>query len=78
MILAVYYLFTLTNTSLSYMIDPVHGANGLFRGLKNTHNFNPHWYVVGQAKEFLTNKPKKIILDGSPTVSYTHLRAHET
>lgn len=66
MILAVYCLFTFTNTSLSYMIDPVHGSNGLFRGSKNTHSFNPHWYVVGQAKEFLINKPKKIILDGAP------------
>ena len=54
------------NNGNSYMIDPVHGTNGIFANSNRNVPLNPHWYVIGQAKDFPVNQPKKITLNGSP------------
>jgi nitrite reductase/ring-hydroxylating ferredoxin subunit len=48
------------------MIDHTHGSSPVFPVSEPFMQFNPHWYVVGQAKDFPINQPKKITLNGSP------------
>ena len=59
-------IFTLVNTSSCYMIDNIHGPNPVFPVSDPFMHLNPHWYVVGQSKDFPINKPKKITLNETP------------
>ena len=64
--IALFTFFALVNITSCYTIDHIHGSSPVFPVSRQFMQFNPHWYVVGEAKDFPINKPKKITLNGSP------------